>query len=88
METAGTRLDSAQRAINNYFHQLQGLRSFEYITLDHIVENCFKLVAVNSYLEWEHNVPTEAARELETIRRRVIRAHICKLIKEYIDGKF
>lgn len=78
-ETSATRRDSAIRAVNNYFRDIQLLRSIEYLTIDQVVTQCLQLVAVASYLDWDE--------QLEYARRKEIKLHISVKIREYIDGK-
>jgi hypothetical protein len=79
LRTRETRKDSAIRAINNYFQSCRQLRTLEHLTIDALVQHCFNLVAVASYVDEEH--------ELEVQHRRNIKNHISMKIKEYIDGK-
>lgn len=76
-----TRRDSAIRAINNWFINTNNDRTLEMMTIDAIVQRCFQLRAVVSYIADE-----EASTHYH--HHNNIRAHICMKLKEYIDGKF
>jgi hypothetical protein len=85
-----TRVDSAFRAIDNYFQSIHLLRALEFLTIDAIVTNCKQLIAVSRYLSGDMTpgIQDHAREEEEHLRNKVINRKISDKLKEYIDSKF